>query len=96
MAKKVVWTKQAREQRDSVLKYWLEKNNSNSYPIKLEELISQITSNLSVYPHLGKRTNFPEVRVVTLKDYQLFYRVGNHIQIIVFWDTRQNPDEFEI
>lgn len=91
MAKEVIWSKSAKFEKDRILKFWIRNNGSTNYSIKLDNLINEITSNLSKFPQLGKRTSFDSVRVIALKNYQLFYREKEQIQILVFWDSRQDP-----
>ncbi len=92
MAKEVIWSKSAKFEKDRILKFWIRNNGSTNYSIKLEKLINEIISNLYEYPQLGKRTSFDSVRVISLKNYQIFYRDKEQIQILIFWDSRQNPE----
>lgn len=39
MAKKIVWTNKAKKQLIEILKYWTERNGSDAFSIKLNNLI---------------------------------------------------------
>tara|TARA_R100000789_G_C2987675_1_gene145211 strand:- start:106 stop:267 length:162 start_codon:yes stop_codon:yes gene_type:complete len=41
-----------------------------------------------------KATDFKDVRVASLGNFSIYYKVLNkHIIIVAFWDNRQNPKE---
>jgi len=93
MAKRiVVWTRTADIQFVGILDYWLKKNKSNAYPKKLISEVSQRTEQLSEMPFAYKKTNFKDVRVASMGNYSIYYKVTEK-EIIVssFWDNRQDP-----
>lgn len=94
MAKrKVIWSKTAYLQRKIVLLYWLENNKSNTYSIKLLQETKVATNQLIKFPYLGMLTDIPDVYCYTMGNYNLYYMVTNeNIQIVCFWDNRQNPE----
>lgn len=63
MAKKVIWTAKAVEDRKAIFAYWKERNKSNQYNIKLNKLFEKAVALVAVYPKIGKRTNYPNVRI---------------------------------
>ena len=53
--KKIIWTKKAQIEKIDLLKFWLEKNKSITYPIKLNKLINSSLDLISLYPYLGNK-----------------------------------------
>lgn len=71
--KKVVWTEIAFKQRNTVFKYWNERNKSINYSIKLNTKIKEQTSLLKNFPEIGVVTDFPQTRVIYLGYYSILY-----------------------
>ena len=88
----IVWTKTADIQFVGVLEYWVKRNKSSSYSKKLVRLVNERTYQLAQAPNIYKLTNFKDVRVASLGNFSIFYKV-THLSIIVtaFWDNRQDP-----
>ncbi|MFV0154558.1 hypothetical protein OBJ96_05265 [Empedobacter falsenii] len=64
MAKrKIVWTKTAHVERKEILEYWLLRNKSNRFSIKLNQLILEILDDLKDNPTIGRKTSIKNVRV---------------------------------
>lgn len=92
--KEVVWTETAAIQRRRILKYWLQRNQSNAYPLKLLRLSNKKVNQIAVNPYLYKEADFPGTRVATMGHYSIFYKSSDtHIYITAFWDNRQDPKE---
>ena len=92
MAKKIIWSEQAINDRKKILAYWILKNHSKLYSIKLDELFREAVILLSAHPFIGKPTDIKNVRAKKVRDYFIFYQEdGNQIHILTIWDTRQNP-----
>lgn len=93
MAKRnVIWTKTADIQFVGNLEYGLKRNKSNSFPKKLISKVAQRTKQISEMPFAYKETDFKDVRVASMGNYSIYYKVTKE-QIIVtaFWDNRQDP-----
>jgi len=91
--RKIVWTSIAKKQLRFVLQYWLEKNKSTSFSLKLLQKIDHTTKILSDHPSIGRKTEFEDVRIAALKNYSLIYTVlDTEIVVLAFWDNRQNPE----
>lgn len=71
--RKVIWTKKATVERREILEYWISRNKSKSYSIKLNDLFVTAVSRLAVYPAVGRKTDIENVRVQIIRDYLLFY-----------------------
>ncbi|MFY0690044.1 MAG: type II toxin-antitoxin system RelE/ParE family toxin [Cyclobacteriaceae bacterium] len=93
MAKKVRWTTRSISDRTNIYRYWLDRNQSDTYPEKLEQLFEKSAELISNFPNIGTLTNYRNVYSKVVKDYKIFYRIEpNEIQILRVWDTRQHPD----
>jgi toxin YoeB len=92
MAKEIRWTNRSIVDRTNIYRYWLDRNQSDAYPEKLERLFEKSAELISNFPHIGARTNYRNIYSKVVKDYKIFYRIEpNEIQILRVWDTRQHP-----
>ena len=93
MAKRnVIWTRTADIQFVGILEYWVKRNKSNIYSKKLVKLVSERTKQIAEKPLIYKATGFNEVRVASLGNFSIYYRVTEkEIIVTAFWDNRQNP-----
>jgi len=92
MAKKVIWSSRAIASFDKIIDYlekeWTEKDVRN-FIFKTQKTITQIESDTILFRTSGKR-NIHEVLVS--KHNLLLYRIRkNHIDLLVFYDTRRHP-----
>lgn len=93
MAKKIKWTTRSISDRANIYKYWLERNQSDIYPKKLELLFEKSAELISNFPNMGTQTDYRNVYSKVVRDYKIFYRIQtDEIQILRVWDTRQYPD----
>ncbi|MEO9474642.1 MAG: type II toxin-antitoxin system RelE/ParE family toxin [Cyclobacteriaceae bacterium] len=93
MAKKIRWTTRSIIDRTIIYRYWLERNQSNVYPEKLEKLFGKSAEIISNFPNIGTQTNYRNVYSKVVRNYKVFYRIEtDEIQILRVWDTRQHPD----
>lgn len=97
MAKKIIWTHTAIEDRFKIYQFWLDRTKSNTYSNKLEHLFTEGAKLISKFPEIGRPTDFDHIRAKIIQNYLLFYLIqSDSIQIIRVWDTRQNPENLEI
>jgi len=95
--KKIIWTDAARSELYQILDFFIQRNNSTSYSAKLFKEIQHTLKVLSRYPFLGKPTDIPNVRMIVLKEYQIYYIIENgNLVVLMIWDCRQNPEKPEI
>ena len=88
----VIWTKTADVQFVGVLHYWLDKNKSNVYPKKLIRPVTERTKQIAKTPYMYISTDFKDLRVASLGNFSIFYKVTEKsIIITAFWDNRQDP-----
>ena len=96
MAKKVIWSKQAIKDRKEILQYWIDRNKSNTYSIKLNNLFIDAIELIAAHHNIGILTDLENVRSKLAKDYYIFYEINElTINILAIWDCRQNPNNIE-
>lgn len=89
--RKVIWTETAARQRRYILEYWLNRNKSSTYPIKLLRLSNEKANRISADPLIYKTSEFPDIRVAAMGHFSLFYKVTDEaIIVMAFWDNRQD------
>jgi plasmid stabilization system protein ParE len=95
MAKRnVIWTRTADLQFVGILEYWVKRNKSNAYSKKLVKLVSERTKQIADKPLIYKATDFKDVRVASLGNFSIYYKVSEkEIIITAFWDNRQDPEK---
>lgn len=90
--RKIIWTETAAKQRRSMLEYWLQRNKSPSYPIKLLRLSNEKAIQVATKPLIYKATEFPDTHVAAMGHFSLFYKITDGAIIVTaFWDNRQDP-----
>jgi plasmid stabilization system protein ParE len=95
MAKRnIIWTRTADLQFAGILEYWVKRNKSNAYSKKLVKLVSERTKQIADKPLIYKATDFKDVRVASLGNFSIYYKVSEkEIIITAFWDNRQDPEK---
>lgn len=53
MAKQVVWSLRAQNDRKDILNYWRQRNKSNTYSKKLNALFKEAIQIIQIFPHIG-------------------------------------------
>jgi addiction module RelE/StbE family toxin len=94
----VQWTEKAQEDRERIYEYWNQRNGSNTYSSKLDQLLLKHIERIKLFPKVGYSTSRLDTRFVIIRnDYKLFYRsYFNHIIILRFWDVRQRPSKLKL
>ncbi|MBI5214465.1 MAG: type II toxin-antitoxin system RelE/ParE family toxin [Ignavibacteriae bacterium] len=97
MAKQVIWSFRAQQERIRILEYWNVRNSSKTYSNKLDKLIREAIKLITLYPHIGRKTTTDEnVKVKVVREYLILYENTNQqINILSIWDSRQNPEKLE-
>lgn len=98
MAKrKIIWSRSAYLQRQEILKFWVKNNFSTTYSEKLLNETAISTRQLANSPYIGKPSDIPNIRVYVMGHYNLFYSfTENEIQVVCFWDNRQDPEILKV
>ena len=80
-----------------ILEYWIYRNKSKLYSLKLNKLFIEVSKQISKNPLIGRKTNFENIRVKNIRSYLLFYMFDqDQIKILSVWDTRRNEKDFII
>ena len=94
MAKrKIVWSNRAKIRLYAILDFYIVRNKSKVYSIKLQKLISKEVNLLLKQPDLGLKTSEDTTRGLIIENYIVYYEItDDKIIIHTIWDSRQNPD----
>jgi toxin YoeB len=91
VGKKIIWSIRADYELKKNLKFYNERNGSIEYSLKLLVEIDDLMNTLSKSEFIGRLTINKKTRVVVMKRFLIFYEINtNIIQILSFWDNRQN------
>jgi len=92
MAKKVVWSLRAQNDRKKILSYWNKRNKSNNYSIRLNRLFTEATKAIFDYPKIGKITERENIRIKIVREYLIVYKeLENKIEVLTIFSSHQNP-----
>ncbi len=89
--RKIVWTKSANHDRLEILSYWIERNSSKTYSLRLNKMIKEAIKIASQYPESGRKTDEGSTRVKIVRDYLIFYDFNPYeIIVLSIWDANRN------
>jgi toxin YoeB len=94
MAKrKIVWSNRAKKRLYAILEYYIDRNKSKTYAIKLQKLLYKEVRLLLKYPDLGLKTTESSIIGLIIDVYIIYYEITeDQILIHTIWDCRQDPD----
>jgi toxin YoeB len=96
MAKQVVWSIRAKEEKKAILRYWNKRNRSSVYPKRLDGLFKQAINTIAKYNIPRRKANYDGVYVKIVKDYLVFFEEDQFtIYILSVWDSRQDPNKLK-
>jgi len=92
MAKKeIIWSELAKIEFSNVLEFYVFRNENSDYSLKILEEVEDLLETLSTNEFIGRLTSNKITRVIPMKVYLIFYEINaNQIEILSFWDNRQN------
>jgi len=92
MVKEIKWTTEAEETFDQIIDY-LENNWTEREIERFVIAAEQVIEYISEHPKMFRKTNKKNVHEVLVTPHNLliYKTYANHIDLITFWDTRQNP-----
>ena len=91
--KQIIWSRNARFQLQSVLEFYIERNKSNVYSLKLLDQVEDLMLTLSQNEYIGRLTSNKSTRIIPMKVYLVFYEINSDtIEIVSFWDNRQDNE----
>lgn len=92
--KEVIWSNRANAELTEILQFYIQRNKSNTYSLKLLEEIDSMIEKIVRHNFIGRLTKDGNARVVILKAYLIFYDIrSTEIHILSIWDSRQNPEK---
>jgi plasmid stabilization system protein ParE len=95
--KEIVWSDLAQMQLKQVLEFYMDRNGNPNYSKKLLDEVDGVIHAISANESIGRLTSNKSTRVVVMKVYALFYEVHqSRIEIVSFWDCRQDPSKSKI
>ena len=94
MAKqRIIWSARAKLDLYEILNFYIERNGSKSYSLKLNSNLRHALRLIGKYPKIGIQTDIPGIRVLIEGNFAIFYNIGiETIEIESIWDCRQKPD----
>lgn len=96
MARQVIWSRRAQNDKKEILDYWRRRNKSNTYSKKLNELFKESIQIIVDFPQIGKTTVESDTRIKIVRDYLIIYEETEmRILILTIWDSRQDPDKLK-
>ncbi len=81
MAKRVIWSLRAQNDRKAILEYWIKRNKSNVYSKKLNSLFKEAIKLIAEHPEIGKPTDNYDARIKIVRDYLIIYEIKKKILI---------------
>ena len=94
--RRIRWTKAARKYFYASLHFYIERNDSKAYSVKLRLRVRKALHLLESTPFIGKPTTDPSLRVIWVEPFNIFYEVrAREIVIMTVWDPRQDPSELQ-
>jgi len=91
MAKKIIWSVRAQNDRKNIFRYWNQRNRSNLYSIKLNKLFKEALTIVASHPKIGKLTDRENIRIKIVRDYLIIYEeLENEIHILAISSSHQN------
>lgn len=96
MARKIIWSRRAQNDRFAIFDYWNKRNKSKTYSKKLNKLFIAAVEFVAIHPNTGKLTERKNVRIKFVSHFALLYKVKiNQIDVLSVFDTRQNPEKID-
>jgi plasmid stabilization system protein ParE len=96
MARRIIWSKRAQEDRKGIFSYWNKRNKSTVYSRKLNKLYNEAAEFVAENPNTGRVTKRKGIRVKFLSHFELIYKISTkEIQLLAIFDTRQDPEKFK-
>ena len=96
-ARKIIWTQKANLERRDILEYWIDRNKSKKFSIKLNKLIVGTLKQIAENPGIGRKTNLENVRVKIIRDYLLFYEFDeDYLKVLALWGGRRDENSLQM
>ena len=90
--KSIIWSERAISEFKKILEFYNERNGNTNYSFKILNRTEKLLDTLKHNEFIGRLTKNKKTRVIVINVYLLFYEVEKEqIEILSFWDNRQNP-----
>lgn len=97
MARRLIWSVEARNSRKNIFDYWNNRNKSKVYSRKLNFLFNDNLKIVLQLPEFGTPTFREDAKFIIVSHFEIIYKITpNEIVVLDIWDTRQNPQNFPI
>lgn len=97
MVREVVWTLKAKNDLYDILQYWINRNKSKTFSIKLNNLIEEQLNIVAKFPEIGRKTDIKDVRVKVIHKYLLYYEIlDDALFVLTIRHTRQNQKDLKL
>jgi toxin YoeB len=94
MALEILYSQQFADNMESILRYFDERNGSDAYSRKLMGMIHSQIQTLTIFPEIGRMTDFPGVRILFVERYGIEYQIREDMILVVdIFSCLTNPDE---
>ena len=88
----ILYSSQYLDSLQSILEYYDERNGNDKYSKKLLKLFQRQIGLLSKMPDIGRKTNYPKIRILFVDDYGIEYQKRDeNILIIDIYSCQTNP-----
>ena len=95
--KEIIWSKLAKLQLANVLEFYVQRNGNSNYSLKILNEVEDLLVTLSKAELIGRLSSNKFTRVISMKVYLIYYEInGNRIEIVSFWDNRQDIENRKI
>ena len=97
MAKEIIWSRKAQNELIEILEYWINRNKTNAFSIKLNSLIEEQLNLIFEFPKIGRKTDIENVYIKVVHKYLLYYEfVDNNLHILTIRHGSKNPKTLKI
>ena len=90
--KQVIWTETSIKELEIILQFYIQRNKNINFSSWLLGEIEKRIEIISIYPKIGRETDFSVLRILPFNNYGIIYKeTDENIFIESIWDFRQNP-----
>lgn len=75
MAKRIIWSRRAQDDRKDIFKYWNRQNKLKVYSKKLNKLFKETVILIVEYPEIGKPTDDKTACIKIVGDFLMIYEM---------------------
>ena len=94
MAIGILYSPQFADNLEAILRFYDERNGSDAYSRKLMGMIHSQIQSLTVFPEIGRMTDFSGVRILFVDCYGIEYQIRNDVILVVdIYSCQTNPDD---